>query len=337
MSATGKAKGGIAKNARMTVEQRREQALKMVAAKAELNRMPRATHTGSLRLVNTEIPCAVLEDGTRVLTQSDFMDAMGMYYSGWVSSNSPAESNSLSAEIPHFLAQKSLLPYINKHLGHLQDIVLKYRTEKGAAARGIRAEIIPNICDIYIDAHDNGSLGKRQLKIAQQALLLMRALAHVGIVALVDEATGYQKDRSRDELAKILEAFVAKELQPWVKTFPSEFYEQMFRLRNLPYSSDGVKRPQYFGHLTNDIIYRRLAPGVWKELKEGKGGSHLHRTLTPDIGHPKLKELVTSTTTIMKLSTTWDDFKDKLDRVHPAYNETMAQSPALIDDTGNGM
>ncbi len=154
----------------------------------------------------------------------------------------------------------------------------------------------------------------------------MRGLARIGIIALVDEATGYEKDKTAQELSKILEIFVAKELQPWVRTFPYEFYEQMFRLRGLDFPSNTIKRPQYFGHLTNDIIYRRLAPGVWEELKrqavkneKGRPKHQLHRKLTPDIGHPALKDLVISVKTIMQLSKTWTDFKHKLDRVHPAY------------------
>ena len=69
---------------------------------------------------------------SRVLTQSDFMEAMGMYYSGWIAKNTPENSSVVPAEIPHFLAKNSLIPYINKHLGHLQNVVLKYRTEKGS-------------------------------------------------------------------------------------------------------------------------------------------------------------------------------------------------------------
>ncbi|WP_206519932.1 MULTISPECIES: P63C domain-containing protein [unclassified Mesorhizobium] len=84
---------------------------------------------------------------------------------------------------------------------------------------------------------------------------------------MVDEATRYQRDRAKDALAKLLEAWVAKELQIWVQTFPSEFYEHMFRLRGLDFALDSVKRPQYFGHLTNDIVYKRLEAGVLKDLK----------------------------------------------------------------------
>jgi hypothetical protein len=110
-----------------------------------------------IRLVDVTMPCAVLEDGTRVLTQSDFMTAMGMYYSGWVANNAPDISEMAPAVIPHFLAQKTLIPFVNKHLGHLQDIVLKYRTAKGTMAHGIRAEIIPSICDIYRHLHNGTS------------------------------------------------------------------------------------------------------------------------------------------------------------------------------------
>lgn len=151
------------------------------------------------------------------------MEAMGMYYSGWIANNAPDKSEYASAGIPHFLAQKSLIPFVNKHLGHLQNIIVKYRTESGTIANGIKAEIIPIICEIYLDANDNGNLGARQKKIAEKAMLLMRALARVAIAALIDEATGYQKDRARDALAKILEAFIAKELQPYARAFSSDF------------------------------------------------------------------------------------------------------------------
>lgn len=324
----GRAKGGAALAAKMTQEQRKAKAMKMAEAKKELAKLPKVTHPGTLKLIDQEIPCAVLEDGTRVLTQSDFMEAMGMYYSGWIAKNAPEDASIVPAEIPHFLAQKSLIPYINKHLGHLQNVVLKYRTEKGSAAHGIRAEIIPSICDIYIDADKEGKLGSRQKQIAQKAMLLMRALAHVGIVALVDEATGYQKDREKDALAKILESFVAKELQPYLRTFPVDYYEQLFRLYELPYPPVGNKswRPGFFGHITNEVVYSRLAPDLLPELKKAASKAErktkLHRWLTQDIGHPKLREHLSSIVSILKLSRTPKDFIHNVNIVHPRYGET---------------
>lgn len=187
-------------------------------------------------------------------------------------------------------------------------------------------------------------LGDRQKMIADRAETLLRGLAEVGIIALVDEATGYQNVRAKDALARILEAFVAKELQPWVRKFPPIYYEQMFRLRGLPYPTATLKRPQYFGHLTNDIVYRRLAPGVWKEIKakvekdsKGRPKHKLHQHLTPEIGDPRLRDLITSVTTIMRLSSSWSDFKQKLQAIHPPYNETMELPFEIENDDGKGL
>lgn len=38
----------------------------------------------------------------------------------------------------------------------------------------------------------------------------------------------------------------------------SSFYEQLFRLRELD-PGENTNRPGYFGHLTNDIVYDRIA------------------------------------------------------------------------------
>ena len=87
----------------------------------------------------------MLSDGTRVITQTDFMEAMDMYYSGWVSKNRTDED--LAADTPQFLAFKTLKPFVDRHLGSLQSITVEYRTKRGQFARGIKAEIIPKICE----------------------------------------------------------------------------------------------------------------------------------------------------------------------------------------------
>jgi hypothetical protein len=131
-------------------------------------------------------------------------------------------------------------------------------------------------------------------------------------------------------LAKILEAFIAKALQPWVKTFPSDYYEQLFRLRGLKYPQFTVKRRQYFGVLTNDIVYQRLAPGVLEELKkmiprndEGRPTAKYFQRLTTNVGYPKLREHLGSVVAIMNLSADYKDFTDKLNYIHPRYGQQM--------------
>jgi len=183
-------------------------------------------------------------------------------------------------------------------------------------------------------------LPSNQMHIAQRAEILVRGLATVGIIALVDEATGYQEVRTKDALSRILEAFVAKELQQWVKTFPPDFYRELFRLRGIDYDPMSVQRPQYFGGLTNDIVYDRLAPSVREELKKAQAKSaksgKLFQHLTSDIGYPRLREHLGSVVTIMKLSSNWGDFKAKLNLIHPSYKQNLPM-PLWLDESDFGL
>ncbi len=135
--------------------------------------------------------------------------------------------------MPLFVASKALRPFIGGVFGHGDLDAIEY-VENGKILVGHDASILPKVCEVWLAAKDADALQDSQLGKAKRAEILVRGLAQVGIAALIDEATGYQKDRARDELAKILEAFVAKELQAWVKTFPASFYEHLFRLRGLP-------------------------------------------------------------------------------------------------------
>jgi hypothetical protein len=180
---------------------------------------------------------------------------------------------------------------------------------------------LADICDVVLSARKQGILVPQQVHIADQCELLVRGFARIGIIALVDEATGFQYSRTKFAFARILEAFVAKELQPWVKTFPDEYYARLFRLRGLDYRSDSVRRPQYFGTLTNDIICKRLAPGVLSELKkvipktesERRKGA-LSQPLTRNVGYPKLREHLGAAIAYMTISEDYPDFIDRLAR-----------------------
>ena len=198
--------------------------------------IPRATHTGEIEIGETVIPCAVLSDGTRLLTQRGFLKAIGR--SDQLRGGQAFRGDGL----PPFIAANNLKPFISNDLiATTQPIV--FQTEKGIRANGYKAELLPRVCEVYLRAHDSGALLKTQENIMRSCYLLMRGLAHVGITALVDEATGYQADRARDALEQILNEFIAKEHRKWIKTFPDEFYEEMFRLRGWPYDPFSVKRP----------------------------------------------------------------------------------------------
>lgn len=323
---SGKAKGGAARAAKLTPERRKEIAQQAVEAKKAKAALPAAEYSGTLKIGDMELPCAVLSDGTRVLTETDFMAGLGMYRSGALSVR--RESKEAGAQMPLYLAYKNIYPFVIKHLGDVHQHHLEYRTLSGGIAHGIPASLIPKICSVWLDARKEITLGERQEVIADRAEMLIRGLAEVGIVALVDEATGYQRDRAKDALAKILEAFVAKEIQPYLKTFPVDYYEHLFRLYDLPYPPEGNKswRPAFFGHITNDVVYSRLAPELLPELKKAASKAErktrLHQWLTQEIGHPKLKDHLISIVTILKLSRTPEDFRRNVNALHPRFGNT---------------
>jgi len=65
-------------------------------------------------------------------------------------------------------------------------------------------------------------------------------LEDAGIPALVNEATEFQADRARGNLAKILQAIEAEKLLNWAKILQAELYEELFRLCKLKRRDLGI-------------------------------------------------------------------------------------------------
>ena len=219
-------------------------------------------------------------------------------------------------------------PFVSKALIEVLENPIKFSTPAGIG-HGYPATLLVDLCSAVLAARDANKLRPNQTHIAERSDLLIRGLATVGIIALVDEATGYQQIREERALATILEKFIAQELQPWTKTFPYEFYKQIARLRGWP-TPTSTKRPSVIGHYTNDIVYERLAIGILDELKErnpvqptGTRRNRHHQWFTPDLGHPKLKEHLAAVTALMRAAPNWEAFKRNLSRAFPKSKEQM--------------
>ena len=336
----GKAKGGLARAKKLSPAERQEIAKKAAAARwsppvGELNRiLLRATHEGPLKIGDIEFRCVVLKDKTRVISATGFMKGMGMYRSGALSIRRKDEPD--GAQIPLFLAYKNLKPFISNELSEVLSSPIEHLPKKGnRLQKGIKAEAIPKICDVWLRARDAGVLRGTQLLIASKCDILIRGLASVGIIALVDEATGYQKHRDHDELQRILEAYVEKEFLPWARRFGDDFYREMFRLRGWQFNPLSVKRPQLVAKLTTMITYDRLPPGVKEDIqrknpKSEKTGRYKHKYfqyLTTDIGSPHLDKLLTLSTALMKIASTWRQFMEMYNRAVPKPGTTPPLFP----------
>ena len=271
---------------------------------------------------DVEIPCYVLEDETRVLSQSGIFLGIG------ASRGSPKIHR--GAQIPRFLASKAIFPFVSNELIAVLKSPIEFQPPGGGrTVYGYPATVLADVCDVILDAHNAGVLRPQQIPIAENCRVLSRALMRTGIIALVDEATGYQQIRTERALATILEKFIAKELQPWTRTFPIEFYEQIFRLRGWP-GPDGVKRPSIIGHYTNDFVYARIAPEVLEELQRknptiapGQRRHRHHQWFTPEFGHPKLREHIAGVIALMRAASNWSAFTRSLERAFRVKNKDV--------------
>jgi hypothetical protein len=315
---THQSKGGKSRAEKLTAEQRHEIASAAAKARwAEASSLPKATHMGTLRMGSAEIPCAVLSDGTRLLTQAGFLQALGR------SSKPKSKSQQVTEGLPPFLATRSLKPLITDEILETT-IPISFITPTGGKAHGFKAELLPKVCDLFLQARTDGLLTTQQLPLAEQSEMLVRALARVGIVALVDEATGFQSERARDELHRLLSVYLAEERLAWAKRFPDEFYKQIYRLKGWKWPVGKAKTP-LLGHITNDIVYERLPEGVLPKLQElnptddeSKRRKYKHhQSLSEEVGQPDLRDHILQILPIMKISKSWDAFKRHLDIAFP--------------------
>lgn len=314
-----KVKGGIARAQALTPEERAAIAKKAAQARWN-NDLPKAKYPGELRLGKRTLACYVLEDGTRILAREGVLKAIGR--TGKPKSRRGDEE---VFDLPIFLRAENLKPFITEDLVKSSKPLLFQPLNSGTAF-GYRAELLPAICEVFLDAKEAGVLKKSQEHIANACKILYRAFATVGIIALVDEATGYQYDRARQALADILENVISKELLKWVKTFPDEFYYHIFRLKGWKPADIFNRRPVIFGKITNDLVYERLTPNVLAHLKKltprddkGRLRHKYFQRLTEDIGHPRLREHLASEITLMRVfdDGQWDKFYKALNKALP--------------------
>lgn len=324
--------GGKASAESMTADELSERGRVAVQARwakekgAELMSLPKATHEGILTIGDIELPCAVLDGRKRVLTQSGIMVGLGRSRQAKGRQYYDADVN-----LPAFLTAKNLKPFISEEL-KVTSSQIEFRTLGGVRAFGYSAELLPKICDVFLDARAAGVLTHNQEPIADRAYILIRGLAHVGIIALVDEATGFQYDRPRRDLEEQLKKFLSESLRRWVRTFPTDYFKELCRLRGVEIRED-MKLPQYFGTLTNNLVYRRIAPGLLRKLKErriemGRPNEKLHSGLSLEFGIPEVLVHLGVVIGCMRSHTNYEAFEKQLNQIAPIYPE----HPGLFDD-----
>lgn len=282
--------------------------------------------SGTLKIGDVTLGCAVLEDETRVVSERSMILALGGSHSGTQWRRKHSTNGGQAISMPAYLAAKNLKAYIDEEL--LTAILAPKKYHIGnSTVNGLDAKLIPRVCEVYLKARDAGVLYKPQIKLAIQADALMRGLAQVGIIALVDEATGYDKIRGKKELERLLSLYLSEYRLSWAKTFPEKFYEEIYRLKRWPWPPKPGKNyhPSIIGKITNEIVYKRLPDGVLEKLQEVNPiiqEKHRRRWkhtqfLSNELGRPSLNEHLNKVVALLQASGSWGQFMTLLNRVFP--------------------
>jgi hypothetical protein len=276
----------------------------------------KSEYSGKLKIGEYEIQCAVLNNEKRVFWQREVLGLL---------------TGNTKGGLSRYFKAKNLAKYVpEKFVSNSWDLdIIKFK-HNTRTAFGFEAEDLIDICYMYINARNDGALLPNQMHLAEKANIIVKAFAKTGVVALIDEATGYQQVRKREALQAILDKYLRAEFAAWAKTFPDEFYEQIFRLKGWTYNPKSVRRPSVIGKYTNDIVYSRLAPGILKELEtknpildSGRRKARHHQFLTDDIGHPALSQHLFAVISLMRASKTWEGFYTLLERAFPKDNQQL--------------
>lgn len=322
--------GGEARAKKLTSEERKEIARGAAEARWSGEGLPRASHDGDLDLAGRVIKAAVLPNGQRLLAQGTFLLAIGRSRTPKAGTGGFATVDGL----PFFLQAEQLRSFISDEL-RMSTTPIFFRLKNGQRAVGYDAKLLPMVCDVYLKLRDDCLENHRPVPRQYQHIvkacdLLMRAFATVGIIALVDEATGYQEVRDRQALQEVLKHYIDGKLYEWTLTFPTEFFKGICRLKGWKWN-DG-KMPSVTGKYINDLVYSRLTDGVLAELRKlnpptekGYRRHRHHQFFTRDIGHPELRRVVHQLIGMQDAfdDGEWDKFKRRVDEKYPKVNSTL--------------
>lgn len=279
--------------------------------------LPKAECYAPVQFGSITINCAVMPDGECLITKTGFMSALGK-------ASPSAKDKYPIGNLPPFLAINALKPYITNELTQ-SGLPIDFLLPGGHRAKGYKSDLFLKVADIYIKASlDNPNLPKTVKETANLCTAIMSSLAGVGLTAMIWQACGFHKLSNKDSLEKLLAKYLTEKEMEWVKQFPQDFYDEIYRLKNWPNPLVINHRYPIVGKITRDIVFSRIAPKLLERLDEknpknenGKRKHCHHQYLTEDIGKRELQSHLYAIRGLMRGSNTWEEFYETLNKFYP--------------------
>jgi len=332
-------KGGLGRKQKLSVEQRK--AIASRAARVRWERkapgenaqsesgestqneeniaLPRALWPGELAIGKSSIPVYVLDDGRRIVSRTGATFVLTEGKGG--------------GNLESYLQVKVLESYMPQDL-HSRMVDFSIQEVVNKSVKGMEADTFLEICAGYVRALQDGKLeSETQVSIAMRAAMFSAACSKVGLIALIDEATGYQHHREGEELQLKLKLYLENEMRKWDRTFPADLWVQFGRLTHWKGSVN--QRPKYWGKLVMELIYEYLDPDVAQWLRENapkpKHGQNYHQWLTSQYGLNRLVEHIWKVVGIASTCETMDELKNKMQELYgkrPGFQFALKLVPA---------
>jgi hypothetical protein len=314
LSALGASKGGRARAASLTSEQRRDIARRAVQARWERagrSRPQAATseavaddaptvrhsaYSGTLRIGQIAMECHVLDDGRRVLLERSIVRLL----------SGGRERGNLLRHLRR-----------NRLFG---DTIAVSQVRFSAASSpgpivGYEATELVDICELYLGARDQGLLRPSQLRLAKLSEVIVRACAKFGINTLVDEATGYHVVSAGQRRRLAIEALISEEVSDWALVLPDAFWLELARLEGTSYSPRS--RPLRWARYVLLFAGPAIESLIGTELHGSDPGPQQLRRQLQRLrrhGRERVVDQLRPIVTLMAASESIRDFEDRFER-----------------------
>lgn len=330
---TPQSQGGSARARSLTPAKRSEIARKAALArhnKPATGELPKAVSQGSLKVGDVTIDVYVLEDRRRLIHKRGMARALGLKSEGGNAFMKTISRKGLGSAISPELRDKIANP-------------IEFRPLAGDPAHGYSAEVFIEVCDAIIDAARSGALTPSQAFLGIQAEFIVRSAAKIGIIGLIDEATGFIADKRREEYRELWDQFLREEFRIWEAEFPERLFDSMYRLYGLKrLDPKSFKHPRFFSKFIRKYIYAPLANSNGAILAEleaknpvvySNGGRRykMFQFLSDELGMPALKAHLWQVVGIAASATDKGAFERSFNRAFPEASP-FGQQADLFDE-----
>ena len=199
----------------------------------------------------------------------------------------------------------------------------------GEPVRFYDCELLIDFANFVINLKSVGALGDEWFDVALNCRCFIQASAKLGLVGMIDEATGY--DKGRDEYQQLFRQFIQDVHGSWVKEFPDSFFAGVYKIYHAV--KHGKNHPPYFGGFIAKYVYWPLADSrgaILEKLRAKnpvvnyKGRRYkLHQFLTEEVGKKALHDHIVKISTVMELSGDKGAFRRNFKKAFPRMGDQL--------------